>query len=119
MVSVYSHKDASYTINERSGFGCHLMATKVGFHADLKANQRLGRGWNQLMSWESRMSVHNGLYGGVGARVFTATKKGYYFCATQVRLDKIARTSYFRLILALNGVTSNNHGDECFGVDYV
>ena len=110
-----SPKDPTFKIQSESGFGCHLMGTKIGFHADLADTVSFGKGWHRLTNWEQRNTVKKELYalgGGVGSTGFyVAPQAGYYACASQVRLDVDSKSSsYFRLILSLNGNTDINQG---------
>ena len=47
-LNVFSSKDASYRIQTESGWGCHQLKTRVGFHAHVKTDNRFGRGWNTV-----------------------------------------------------------------------
>merc|ERR1712032_1312872 len=91
----YSSNDASWKIHSESGFGCHRMNTKIGFHADQAADQQFGNGWNRITNW--RTTGNNELYAMGGARVlsgfFAAPVPGYYACATTVR---VAGTVYLK-----------------------
>ena len=113
-VSVYSQKDLSYTISSESGWGCHYMKQQIGFHADAKANQGLKKGWNLVSRWEDRSSVNSELYnlgGSIASNgYYHAPQTGYYACSAQIRLDSADKTSYFRLLLALNGDRDINQG---------
>ena len=113
---VFASSDNSFRIQSESGFGCHLMGTQIGFHADLNNTVTFGKGWHRLTNWEQRGTIKKELYalgGGVGSTgFFVAPKAGYYVCASQVRLDSAAKSSYFRLILSLNGNTDINQGFE-------
>ena len=49
-INTYSNKDASYKVQTESGWGCHEMNSRYGFHANAKEDQRLGRGWTRLVT---------------------------------------------------------------------
>jgi len=123
-VYVYSRADNSYRVQTESGFGCHMMGTMVGFHADASISQRFKKGWSRLTKW--RTAGNNELYASGGSvdsnGYYKAPQTGYYVCATQIRIDQaqISSNSRFRLIMAINGqvdlhsglhVNSGNGGD--------
>ena len=116
-VNVYSSKDPSYKVQTESGWGCHHMNSRHGFHADGKENQRLGRGWTSLKTWNVNPRIKGGdkqLYsmgGGIsGDGFYQVRADGYYVCAVNARLDGASPDGYFRLILAINGNTDLNQG---------
>merc|ERR1719155_424742 len=57
---LYSSSDNSFIVQSESGFGCHQMGTRIGFHADASGDQVFGRGWARLARW--RTSGNNELY---------------------------------------------------------
>ena len=111
----YASSDNSWKINTDSMWGCHRMAPKVGFHADLSANEAFKNGWNLLTKW--RTAGNNELYAVGGSVIedglFYAPEAGYYACATQVRVEYTnfsPGNSFFRLILAINNQKDLNNG---------
>ena len=48
-INTYSNKDANYKVQTESGWGCHEMNSRYGFHANAKEDQRLGRGWTRFV----------------------------------------------------------------------
>ena len=111
----YASTDNSYQVHTDSMWGCHRMEPKVGFHADLAANEAFKNGWNVVTKW--RTTLNNELYAVGGAKldegVFAAPEAGYYACATQVRVEYTNFSpgkSFFRLILAINNKKDNNNG---------
>jgi hypothetical protein len=101
--------DDSTNIQHESGFGCHLLDTEIGFHADMDGDVAAGTGWTQISTWQTTNDP--ALYsvgGGMSSTGFTVPEDGYYFCASQVRFD--ASEGYMRLILAINGETDYNNG---------
>jgi hypothetical protein len=115
-LSVFSSVDGDWFAHSESGFGCHNLASNVGFHADAISNQKFGRSWSRISRW--RTAGNNELYAMGGAGVsnqgfFTAPYGGYYVCATQIRLDlssTISSYAYVRVLLAVNGQLDYNNG---------
>lgn len=108
---VYSSSD-SYVAQSESGFGCHRLATKVGFHSDMSQNQGFGRGWKRVTYW--RAGGNEFLYtngGGFTADgYYIAPENGYFVCSALVRLDSVSRNYYFRLLLTINDNKDINNG---------
>ena len=129
-VDTYSSKDTMYTVSTESGWGCHFMKQKLGFHADAKKNQAFKKGWNLVSQWEDHSSVNSELYnlgGSIASNgYYHAPETGYYACSAQIRLDSADKSSYFRLLLALNGDKDVNQGTVrgrvsclCCGVSFL
>ena len=116
-VSVFTSSTTSFQIQSESGFSCHMMLTAIGFHASVYTKQQFSAGWSMLKGWESKQSVNKELYALGGGTdnlldgAYVAPKTGYYICTTQVRLDSADKSSYFRVILALNKNINLNHGN--------
>lgn len=113
-VSVYSYSrsDNFYTVQTESGWGCHMMGTGVGFHADLSQSIKFKAGWSRVSKW--RTAGNNELYASGGSPnaqgYYVAPESGYFMCATQVRVDQVLSTSRFRLIIAINGQIDIHNG---------
>ena len=116
---VYSYSDKSYSIHSESGWGCNLMGTRIGFHADYSASTTLKVGWSKLVKWRTDSKANAELYalgGGLDTTgVYAAPQTGYYICATQIRFDSAASSSYFRVLLALNEKIVVNKGLNAIG----
>ena len=110
-VYVFSRYDNTFTVQTESGWGCHMMGTGVGFHADASATQTFKTGWHRLTKW--RTVGNNELYAQGGSPnsngYYRAPESGYYMCATQVRIDA-AMSSRFRMIIAINGQMDLHNG---------
>ena len=111
-VYVYSHSDNNWAVHNESGWGCHLLGTQVGFHADLQLTiKATKRSLLMLKGW--RTNGNNELYamgpGGLVNGYYTAPYDGFYVCATQVRIDS-AKNLYFKLVVAVNGGYDTNNG---------
>ena len=110
-VYVFSRYDNVFTVQTESGWGCHLMGTGIGFHADLSATQTFKTGWSRLTKW--RTAGNDELYAQGGSPnaqgYYKATQSGYFMCATQVRIDS-ASNSRFRMIIAINGQVDLHNG---------
>ena len=116
---MYSSDDSSYTAHSESGWGCHLMGSRVGFHADFTETVTFGVGWHRLMKWQTSTKVNKELYqlaGGVDKTGFYfAPQAGYYFCATQIRMDSATKDSIFRIIIGIDAQTTANNGLHAIG----
>merc|ERR1719174_2922576 len=108
---LYASSDNSFTVQSESGFGCHLMGTRIGFHADASGDQVFGRGWARLARW--RTSGNNELYalgGGLTSSIwYVAPSGGFYMCAAQLRVDSASNTR-FRMIIAINNGMDTHNG---------
>lgn len=106
-VYVYSATDNNYRVQSESGWGCHFMNTRIGFHANAAGNEHFGKGWGRVTKWQDSPLKNKALYsmgGGVATNgYYHAHVAGYYVCSVQVRLDSAEKQSYFQLALALNG----------------
>ena len=89
-VFVYSDKDPSYRVQSESGWGCHMLRTRLGFHAHLNKDLKFGRGWNNVAGWltSNRGKGDEELYalgGGIsGDGNYQVRKTGYYVCTVEV-----------------------------------
>lgn len=119
-VFLYSHSDASWQVNTESGFSCHKLTAKAGFHADKDGDSDLGSNWQELQKW--RVAGFPTLYDDLGygdsfdrdAGRFRVSNEGAFYCYAQVRLDD-ANTGLKRLILARNGETDTQNGFHTIG----
>ena len=113
-IYVYSSFDNSYSVSTESGWGCHQMGTQIGFHVNAKAKQAGVKGWSLVHSWAMRPNrARPGMYvkgGRVNDGYFAAPVSGDYTCSVQMRFDDVSRSSYMRVILAVNAVTNVNLG---------
>ena len=113
-VYVYSAYDNSYKVHSQSGFGCHLLNSRIGFDAKAPSTQTFGKGWNRVLSWDPTPKKNTGLYslgGGVAKNgYYTVPETGYYMCNAMVRMDEASKASYFRLNIAINGDRSSRGG---------
>jgi len=108
---LYSSSDNSWQINSESGFGCHMLTTKFGFHADQATNRNYGRYWQQIRDW--RITGNAELYGSSSLNangLWTVPLSGYYFCSAAIRLDNKHYNSYSRLVISIDGYTGTNQG---------
>ena len=89
-VFIYSDRDKSYRVQSESGWGCHMLRTRVGFHAHLLKDLTFGRGWNNAAGWltSNRGKGDEELYsmgGGISSDGhYQVRQTGYYLCAVQV-----------------------------------
>merc|ERR1712187_778413 len=114
----YSRYDNVYSVQTESGFGCHIMQTSVGFHADMSTTTTYKTGWARLKNW--RTGGNNELYsmgGGPNTQgYYKAPEAGFYMCATQIRIDAAFSTlsktgkTRFRLIIPINGQLDIHNG---------
>jgi hypothetical protein len=117
-VYVYSRYDNVYSVQTESGFGCHIMQTRVGFHADMSTTATFKTGWARLKNW--RTGGNNELYsmgGGPNTQgYYKAPEAGFYMCATQIRIDaaysslSTTAKTRFRLIIPINGQLDIHNG---------
>ena len=116
---VYSYSDKSYSIHSESGWGCNLMGSRVGFHADYSASTTLKAGWSKLIKWTTDSKSQKEIYafgGGLDKTgVYTAPQAGYYICTAQIRLDSASSSSYFRVLLAINDKMDVKSGLNAIG----
>ena len=113
-VWIYSSDDASYSVHSESGWGCHLMATTIGFNAVSDESQQGTQGWTVVNSWwvarsapEQYMVRGGTLYKGF----FVVPIAGHYTCSVQLRVGfGTSASNYFRVILAINGLLNFNQG---------
>ena len=110
----YSSNDNFFRVTTEAGWGCHMLGTGVGFHADMSATQTFtqGDGWTRLSKW--RTAGNNELYA-QGASLnaegfFLAPESGYYLCAAQVRVDSTYSNARYRMIIAINNEMDINNG---------
>jgi hypothetical protein len=99
-----------WTLHTESGFGCHLLGSKIGFHADMSGDMSFGRGWFAVSKW--RTSGTPTLYvNGGGATVgdYIVPQSGYYVCSAQLRFDS-ASGDHIRAIIAINGQRDTHSG---------
>jgi len=108
---VYSSSD-TYTAQSESGFGCHKLATDIGFHADLNADQSFGSGWRRVTNW--RTGGNEFLYSkGTGFTqdgYYVAPHDGYYICTSVMRIDSADRHRMFHLHLTVNDNQDRHNG---------
>jgi len=108
---VYSSSD-TYTAQSESGFGCHKLATQIGFHADLSATQSFGSGWRRVTNW--RTGGNEFLYSkGTGFTqdgYYVAPHDGYYICTSVMRIDSASTGVRFDLHLAVNDNRDRHNG---------
>ena len=123
-VSVFSSGDNTYSVHTPSGFSCHRLTEHHGFHAVKTEAQDVGDLWTRVIRW--RVEGERGLYSvGSGFNnntgIFTASKNGAYYCAAQIRFDRVANdegrdiVSYVHLSLRLN--EDNNDGNVLHTID--
>jgi len=112
---VYSSSD-SYTAQSESGFGCHQLTSKTGFHADMSKDQLFGRGWRRVSNWQS--GGNEFLYsmsGGFSADgYYSAPQDGYYICSSVMRVDSVSTSSGIRLLITINDNQDHNNGLHAF-----
>jgi hypothetical protein len=109
---MYTNGDNSWSLHGESGYGCHFLSTKEGFHADMSSTDWFGTGWHIVKHW--RTTGNNELYkmgsGTASKTAYNVGKAGYYVCAAQVRIDSMSRSYYVRLIISINGDKDTNNG---------
>merc|ERR1712046_525728 len=64
-VYTYSNSDSSVNIQHESGFGCHLLPSDQGFHADMAGDQGVGTGWSKINTWRIEGDPALYTYGGM------------------------------------------------------
>ena len=114
-VSVFSSEDKTWKIQSESGWGCHSLASNVGFHATPQWNQKFGKNWNRVTRWNTAGNSELYAMGGAGVTntgYFDAPFFGYYICAAQVRIDFAATNtkSLVRVLIAVDGQIDANNG---------
>ena len=112
-VFMYTNGDNSWIVNDESGFGCHYLSTKIGFHASVSARMEiLSTGWHTVTNWRTSGNTELYVIGGatMSPTAFTAPKPGYYVCASQVQVDSMSRSYYVRLVVAVNNNRDYNNG---------
>ena len=118
---VFSSTDNNYQVQSESGWGCHFMNSRIGFHANAAGNEHFSKGWGRVASWQANPSKNKALYslGGSPAKngYYHAPAAGYYACNVQLRLDSAEKQSYFQLVLALNGDRSWKGGTHLYHCD--
>ena len=111
----YSSNDNFFRVTTEAGWGCHMMGTGVGFHADMSVTQQFtskNTGWARLSKW--RTAGNNELYAQGGSLnsqgYFAVPEAGYYVCAAQVRIDSTSSSARYRMIIAINNEMDINNG---------
>jgi len=112
-VSLYLYsKSDDYTAQSESGFGCHQLSTKFGFHADLTADVSFGNQWRRVENW--RIGGNEFLYsnggGFSGDGYFSAPEDGYYVCSAMIRMDSADNGRQFNLLISVNDNQDGNNG---------
>ena len=110
-VSIFSSGDNNFRIHRQSGFSCHRLTEQHGFHAVKSKVQHVGDRWTRITGWRAEggrglYSVGSGFNAHTG--IFTASKNGAYYCAAQIRFDRISTdegrdiVSYVHVFLRLD-----------------
>jgi hypothetical protein len=107
---VYTNGDNSWTLHSESGWGCHLLGTKIGFHADMTKDMSFKTGWSTVGNWRtSGASTLYAMGGGASMAGYNAPSDGFYVCSAQMRYDSASGT-YFSLIIAINNARDASNG---------
>ena len=108
-IFVYTNGDNSWVLDDESGFGCHYLITKVGFHADLGKSYTFNTGWHTFVGWRSSGSTTLYTMGnGFTAAGYTAPSTGYYVCTANMRFDSSSSTGFYAVIAIDDDQNMNN-----------
>ena len=106
-----SSSDTQWSVNHESGFGCHYLPGKYGFHATPKVAQNYGRSWQLIKNWRTdgtEQSYASDPF--TSEQTWTVPFTAYYYCSISVVFDNHHNGYYNHLMLSIDGSTNMEHG---------